>query len=262
MAKKETEKPAVSAPAFSVKNYLTPVIVLIVLICISLGAAFGFAAPSLSVSQKWVLISTLVIFPLVSVSIVTWLILRHSKKLAIADNDADIHWETASPEKQKRKLNSEVRDLAKILRISTEQLSDLRSAYIVAEDLALRKIQEEANIPLMHKLNIGNADFDAVYLKDDLVTCIEVTFLVSPKIHPNKVNQFLRKAAAAKTVLQQKRKGSKVRLLIVLVTQLDRKGEAELRSTIKNNFKPESTPVDVDIRFLDFLTLQKIYAED
>ena len=260
MTKKEVEKPKTSA--FSVKNYLTLVILLIVLICFSLGIALGLGAPSLSSPQKWVLIATMIIFPFLSVSIVTWLIIRHSKKLAIADNDEDIHWETASSEKQKRKLNTEVRELAKTLEISTEQLSDLRSAYIVAEDLALRKIQEEADVPLMRKLNIGNADFDGICIQDDLVTCIEVTFLVSPQISANKINMFLRKAASAKTVLQQKRKGSKIRLLLVLVTQLDDEGEAKLRSTIKENFKPDSTPVDVDIRFLDFQTLQKVYAED
>jgi hypothetical protein len=48
--------------------------------------------------------------------------------------------------------------------------------------------------------------------------------------------------------------------LLVLVTQLDEEGEAKLRSKLVSKFS--STPVDVDIRLLDFQTLQKIYAED
>ena len=46
-----------------------------------------------------------------------------------------------------------------------EQLGDLQSAYIVAEDLALRQIQQEENIPLMRHVSVGGVPFDAVMIK-------------------------------------------------------------------------------------------------
>ena len=253
---------AKTAPAFFTRNYLTLIIALVVLIVAAIGLALAFASPNLSSSQIWFLIISLILFPFFSISIISWLILRHSNKLVVGENDDSLSWETSSDEKQKRKLNNEVRELAKDLEIPTEQLSDLRSAYIVAEDLALRKVQSEASTPLMHKINVGQADFDAVGIEDDLITCIEVTFVVSPNVSLEKINSYLRKAAVAKTILAQTRKGSRVRLLIVLVTQLDEPDLAKLRTNVRKKFKPETTPVNVDIRFLDFLTLQKIYAED
>jgi hypothetical protein len=249
-------------PPFPTRNYLTLIIVLIVLICATLGLALGLAAPHLDAFQKWFLILILIFFPFFSIAVVAWLILRHSNKLAVGRLDESLDWETTSAEKQKRKLNGEVRELAKDLDIPVEQLSDLRSAYIVAEDLALRKIQEEAASPLMRKINIGNTDFDAVFTENDLVTCIEITFVVTGDILQDKINLYLRKTAAAKNFLTKTRKGSRVRLLLVLVTQADQATLDELRTNVRNRFKPELTPVSVDIRFLDFQTLQKIYAED
>ncbi len=248
--------------AFPTRNYLTLIIVLIILLCASLAMALAFAAPSLDSSQKWLLVGTLIFFPFFSTAVVAWLVLRHSNKLTVGENDDVLKWETTSEEKQKRKLNSEVRELAKHLEIPVEQLSDLRSAYIVAEDLALRKIQGETKIPLMHKISIGQADFDAVSVEDDLITLIEVTFVVTSNILQDKINSYQRKAAAAKSLLATTRAGSRVRLLLVFVTQLDEDAMNELRPNIKSKFKPETTTVAVDIRFLDFLTLQKLYAED
>ncbi len=250
------------APSFFTQNYLILIIGLIVLLCATVGLALAFAAPNLDVFQKWFLILSLIVLPFFSISIVSWLILRHSNKLVVGVNDETLQWDMTSAEKQKRKLNNEVRELAKDLEIPTEQLSDLRSAYIVAEDLALRKVQSESKSPLMHKISIGNSDFDAVGIEDDLVTCIEVTFVVTSDVAQEKINLYMRKAVTAKSHLANTRKGSRVRLLLIFVTQLDEEALAELRSGVRKKFTPETTPVAVDIRFLDFLTLQKVYAED
>jgi hypothetical protein len=242
------------------KNQLTVIVILIIIVVTALAIALAFAAPSLSNFQKWVFFAALIFFPFVSIGAVTWLILRHSRKLIISSNDESMDWETTSPEMQKRKLNVEIRELSQLLDISSDQLTDLRSAFIVAEDLAMRKIQNETNVPMMRKVQIGKSDFDAVWIDKDLITCVELTFVVTPNVDQNKINRVMRKVASAKTTLESTRKGTRVRLLLVIVTQLDEKAEADLRSGIKKNFK--STPVDVDIRFLDFLTLQKLYAED
>lgn len=242
------------------QNYLTLIIVFIVFLCALVAAAFVFTSPNLNAFQNWFLLAFLVLIPVVSIPIVTWLMLQHSGKLAVSENDADIKWETTSEIKQKRKLNNEIREIAKHLDIPTEQLSDLRSAYIVAEDLALRKVQSEADFPLMHKISIGNNDFDAVYVNEDLITLVEVSFIVTDDVPQNKINVYMRKAAAVNKLLTEVRQGSRIRLLLVLVTQLDEKSITALRPNVRKRFN--STPVSVDISFLDFLSLQKIYAED
>jgi len=257
-----TQKPPTEnlKPTDNTKNQLTLIVAVIVILVVALAIAFAFAVPSLSNFQAWFFILALILFPFFSITMVTWLILRHSKKLIVSGNDESLEWETTSAEMQKRNLNLEVRELSQVLDISPDQLSDLRSAYIVAEDLALRKIQNEINVPLMRKILVGKSDFDAIWIDKDLVTCVDVTFVVTPAIDQKKINRVMRKASASKTSLETNRKGSRLRLLLVVVTQLEEKDEAKLRTSVKSNFK--STPVDVDIRFLDFLTLQRVYAED
>lgn len=249
-------------PVFPARNYLTLLVGLIVLICATIGLALALAAPALSGQQKWILVLTLILFPVFSIAVVSWLILRHSGKLAVAGRDGTLRWETTSPERQKRKLNGEVRELARLLEIPPAQMSDLRSAYIVAEDLALRQIQSEADAPLMHKIDIGNAEFDAVFIKDDLVTCVDVTFVVGSDVPKEKIGAYLRKMTAAANYLEAIRPGSRIKLLLVIVTQLDDSPLEKLRANVRAKFTPELTPVATDVRFFDFQGLQKIYADD
>lgn len=187
-----------------------------------------------------------------------WINFSHWKKLAVGDRSRRLHWDIDLPESQRLKLSREVTELARILEIPEEQMSDLLSAYIVAEDLALRQIQQEARIPLMRHVVVGNTPFDAVIVKGDLITCVEVTFLVTPIISQEKIDLVLKKVAAPMRTLKNLKIDARVRLLLVLVTQLDSAAEAQLRSSVSKKFG--ATPVGVDIRLLDFEALQKIYA--
>lgn len=242
------------------RNYFYPVLALVAVISVSVALVLILGSSTLSSGQIWFLGGFLAVFAAFSVSIVIWLLNRHSRSLAVSRGDGAIEWRTTSPEKQKRRLNVEVYELGRLLGIEKGQLAELRAAYIVAEDLALRRIQNESGVPLMRKVTIGAADFDAVLVKGDLVTCISVIFLVRPSVEQEKVSRLLREAAIAKDVIEEFRKGSRIRLLLLLVTQLDQKDEAKLRSTVVSYF--ESTPVDVDIRWMDFQQLQKLYSDE
>ena len=184
--------------------------------------------------------------------------LNYRKRLTVAEKNKNLAWNIELPTSQQVKLNTEVIGLAKLLDISQEQLSELLSAYVVAEDLALRQIQQEARIPVLRHVQIGQTPFDGILVKQDLITCIEVTFLVAPVVTQEKVNHYLSKIETANKSLTDLQIDGKLRLLLVLVTQLDKRGEAELRSSVVKKFA--DTPVDVDIRLLDFESLQKIYA--
>ncbi len=194
-------------------------------------------------------------------SISVWLVLRASRQAIVGRKNKDIVWQVGSPENQKGKLNSEVRELAEILAISDEQLTDLLSAYVVAEDLALRKIQQDERKPLFRHVKINNVEFDAVLLTEDTLNFIEVTFLVTPDLPQKKIDSITEKVAWTKSYFEENSSDSKMKLLLILVTQLDRRDDAALRSTLtKDRFS--ALPVNMDINFYDFEELQKVYAMD
>lgn len=187
-----------------------------------------------------------------------WFSVRHWKVLFAAADHKSVAWEIALPEVQRAKLNEEVSELARTLKISKEAVSDLLSAYVVAEDLALRQVQQESRLPLARHITIGNTPFDAIFARQDVITCVEVAFLVTSNLPQAKINAILGKLAAAQKSLAASGVRARLRLLLVLVTQMDRVAETELRSTLAQKFS--GTPVDVDIRLLDFEKLQKIFA--
>jgi phosphopantetheine adenylyltransferase len=242
------------------KNQLIPITILIIAACLSGGLAIGFGSQFLENLQKWVLILFLIIFATLGLAVSTWLILRHSRKLSVGQQDDSIYWQIMLPESQRRKLNAEVKELGAIMNIPPQQLGDLRSAYIVAEDLALRQIEQETKTTMIRHVSIEAAEFDAIMINNEIITCIETTFLVTPHVSQEKINTTLKKIEFTAKKISELRPGSKLRLLLALVTQLDQEGEAKLRSTLISKFS--STPVDVDIRLLDFEGLQKIFVAD
>ena len=197
---------------------------------------------------------------LVGVCIYLYLSYRVTRKLAAAA-EARIDWEAALPEVQRESLNIEVLELSKLLEVSSEQISDLQSAYIVAEDLALRQIQQEEQVPLLRHVSIGDVPFDAVMVKQDVMSCAEVSFLVAPELRQERIDSMVRKISRARQVVEEMNSGLSVRLMVILVTQLTLEDEERLRNTLGTK-RFAGTPVDVDIRLLDFEALQRIYVTD
>jgi Holliday junction resolvase-like predicted endonuclease len=229
-------------------------------LCLSVAAGFVFISQGLDFSERSAVIGLLIVFPLFAVGVAAWLILQNIRRINLREHDRSINWQIMPPENQRRKLNLEITELAEILAIDESQVSDLRSAYIVAEDLALRKLEQESNISLLRHVSLEAAEFDAVLINEEVIKFVEVTFLVTPNIRQEKITAILRKIDVTKNLLAKKRPGTKLILLLALVTQFDAEAEIKLRATLGE--KLLATPVDVDIRLFDFETLQKIYAED
>jgi len=183
------------------------------------------------------------------------------RRLAAVDDRKFIRWDASMPEIQRQNVNLEVRELAHLLDVGDGQLTDLLSAFIVAEDLALRQIQQEENLPLMRHVSIGGMSFDAILVDQDLITCIEVSFLVTPDIRQEKIEAMLKKAAQAKHNLLEEKSRLRLRLMLVLVTQLSKVDEERLRGVLVTQRFSE-TPVDIDIRMLDFEMLQRVYVSE
>ena len=198
---------------------------------------------------------------LIGLSIYSFLSLRTTRRFAAARDESRIDWESALPEIQRESLNIEVVELSRILEVSTEQISDLQSSYIVAEDLALRQIQQEEQVPLLRHVSLGDVPFDAVLVKQEMIICAEVSFLVGPELRQERIDSMMRKMARVKNIIEQMNVAMQTRLMVVLVTQLNVEDEERLRKSL-NTKRFSGTPVDVDIRLLDFEALQRIYVTD
>ena len=242
------------------QNHLILIVGLIALSCLIAGLALSFASASLDAAQRWLLLTFLILFPVIGLTVSLWLILRHHRRLTVGAIDEEMTWRLTNSEEQKNKLNSEVIELAASLGMSKNQISDLRSAYIVAKDLALRQVELEADTPLLRHIRIGDANFDALLVDQDIVTCVDATFLAIPEVPQERISTVLQKLEHAITKIRSLRPGTKLRLLLAIVTQLEPEDESKMRSMLIERFS--LTPVDVDIVLMDFEGLQRAFAAD
>jgi len=211
-------------------------------------------------SSAWPLAAVLGL-SVVGVIAYTAISIEQNRRLAAAKKQYRIVWESSIPEIQRENLNVEVRELARVLEVGADQAADLQSAYIVAEDLALRQIQNEEGVPLLRHVCVGGVPFDAAMVRHNVLTCCDVSFLVTPELRQEKVDAAIRKITKVNNVMRSSRIGFEVRLMIILVTQLtDGDRERLLATSDKKRFA--ATPVDIDIRLLDFETLQGIYVTE
>lgn len=233
---------------------------LIAIVFLFLGLVAFFATQSFGFSLTGVLPVLLILLSIFGIIISTVLISKKTRNSAIERENKAIDWTISLPQQQKTKLNREVGEIAAIMDIPAEQYSDLVLAYIVAEDLALRQVQQEAAQPLIRHAKIGETEFDAILLKENLITCIEVTFVVAPDISEAKIDLIREKMNAARQTVDEQFPNSNLKLELVVVTQLDAMDEAKLRSALtKKRFKSVAYNY-LTIDFYSFEELQKIFT--
>ena len=211
-------------------------------------------------SLNWVVVG---IGSLATLAVVGLLVIvSRGQRRVLADKAAGwIAWEPAEPEVQRQTLNVAVNELSRILKVQPEAVGDLQTAFIVGTDLALRQIQQDENVPLMRHVSVGGVPFDAAFTKDELVVCCEVSFLVSPDLRQDRIVSMMRKIGAVKKAIAEMNIGMQVRLMVVLVTQMSTADVEKLRETLSTK-RFTATPVDIDIRLMDFAGLQKTYVTD
>jgi len=211
-------------------------------------------------SQDWAA-TGLFVFSFFAVTALTVLYVNRNRRVTAASDRKFIKWDAALPELQRQNVNLEVRELARLLGVEHDSMNDLLSAYIVAEDLALRQIQQEERLPLLRHVQLGTTPFDAILIEQDMITCIEVSFLVVPDVRQDKIEAMLKKINIAKKNLADMKLRMRLRLMLVLVTQLTPEEEEHLRGVLITR-RFSDTPVDIDIRLLDFESLQRTYVTD
>ncbi len=222
------------------------------LIAVSVALAVKFLEPAF----QFVTIILLLSIPVFGLSLATWLVFRNLQTLS-RNNKNDV-WQLMSLEDQKRKFGDKVRKVSANTTMAEEQIKNLQIDYLAAEDLALRQIKQERKTSMTRHIKVGEADFDAVFLSLNAFNFVEVGFLTEPSFSPNGFEELLKKVQLAKKKFARLGLDSKIKLLLVIVTQFDVANEFKFRSLLSENFA--STPVDIDIRLLDFETLRKNFV--
>lgn len=172
-----------------------------------------------------------------------------------------LEWQPALTEVQKQSLALEVEGIAASLQLDPWQTTELFSAYVVAEDLALRQIQQKHSAPMMRHLQVSGTPFDALIINPDELFCVEVAFVVTPDVRQEKIDSMMKKMGTVRRFLTSQKLDTSLKLLIVLVTQLTPEEVEKLRSCLKSDRFPDS-PVDIDIEFFDFEDLQRQYVTE
>ncbi|MFL6468834.1 MAG: hypothetical protein ACJ72Z_12820 [Pyrinomonadaceae bacterium] len=241
---------------FSRRSSTTPQLFLsaVILICLLGGLVYSISI------QQWPGAAVFAVGALGTVAY-AWFSIDQYRRLVATLDQSRVDWEAALPEVQRQNLKLEVLELTKVLDVETEQVGDLQSAYIVAEDLALRQIQQEENVPLLRHVGVGGVPFDAVFVKDGILNCCEVSFLVAPDLRQDKIDAMMRKVKRVMDSLEERKVTLIVRMMLILITQLSKEDDERLRSVL-NTRRFSATPVDIDIRLLDFEALQRIYVTD
>ena len=242
------------------RNFLAVVVVLVIFVLLLISLSIALALNYFEASKQTMIVALIVLLPFAGLVLATGFIYRHSQRLFALSKYEDLILELMPPDNQRRKLNGQVAELASVMSITEEQLGDLRAAYILAEDLALRQIEQEKKSPLKRHIKVGDAEFDAVFISRDVLTFVEVSFLVTADISQQKIDGIFKKISAVKRNFQHIRRNSKFRLLLALVTQLDAAAAADLREAVVRKFA--ETPIDVDIRLFDFEQLQQTFTEE
>ena len=198
---------------------------------------------------------------LVGLAVLFYISSRERRRLIARSSSEWIEWEAALPEVQRENLKIVVAELSRIIGPSADSAADLQTAFIVAQDLALRQIQQDEGVPVIRHVSVAGVPFDAVYSKGDLLACGQVMFLVAPELGQERILAAMKKIAAAKRTVAAMNIRLEVRLMLILITQMPDEEVAKLRDSL-GTARFSATITDIDIRLFDFEALQRSYVSE
>lgn len=254
-------------------NQLIIIAVLIGLIYIAAGVVLSMSNTGLEPGQRWPLLIFMAVFPLFALAMFAWLVSKHHTKLYTSTPSiAEMSLNTLTPDQQRRKLNSEVSSIISAITQSNNgdgkkkaaeepQRADIRTAFIVAEDLALRQLELEYGDTFMRHAALEGVPFDGVWVNTDKIAGIEVKFLDVPLLPQESVDSLLDKAEYAAARLKRTRPDAAFSFVLTLVTQLSAEEQTKLRMGLENKFA--LTPVKkIELKVYDFDNLQNTFTSD
>lgn len=253
-------------------NQLIIIAVLIGLIYIAAGFVLAFANQSLEGNLKWPLVVFMAVFPLFAIGMFAWLVSKHHTKLYTSTPTiAEMSLNTLTPDQQRRKLNAEISSIISTMgntnnenkkkQVEDPQRNNVRTAFIVAEDLALRQLELEYGESFMRHAALEGVPFDGVWINSDKIAGIEVKFLDIPVLSQEAVDSLLDKAEYAAARLRRTRPDAAFSFVLALVTQLNVEDQTKLRMGLENKFA--LTPVKkIELKMFDFDNLLGTFTAD
>lgn len=236
------------------ESSLPPVLAAGVAVLLVVGLAMSIVAGAMQ-------IAALLAASLVALGGFVYVSSRERRRLAARAASGWIEWKAALPDVQRENLKIAVAELSRILQSGADSASDLQTAFVVAQDLALRQIQQDEDVPIVRHVGVAGVPFDAAFMKGDVLVCGEVFFLVAPDLGQERVVAAMKKIAAAKRSIAAINVGIEVRLMLVLITQMPVEEVAKLRDSL-GTARFSATITDIDIRLFDFEELQRIFVSE
>ncbi len=166
-----------------------------------------------------------------------------------------------TPEQQKRKLNLAVSAIMHALSLPETNRPDVRSAYVIAEDLALRQIEIIYSLTLLRHRVLEGVPLDAVAIKDKTLFCVEVEFLTAPEFPPERLAAIFDKIDYANQRVRLLNPDSKIMLVLILITQLSSSDEEIFHKKLEKQIRAHA-PVEVDAPIFNFEQLQHTFLNE
>lgn len=227
------------------------VIGLFVLLVYLVGTAIlPLSSVDLSNDQKWVLIVFVVGFPVLILACFLFLVIRHHHKLyAPMDYRNEEHFlQTLPAEQQRRRLEAEIEGEAReslgrkeVAPKETEQKvadADTRVKHALAEDLALRQVEEEFGRPVKRHVSVRNRidlAFDGAVSDDRFFYFVEVKYTEIPYLSRDTVKALIRRHRQVEELLgvdPLRDYSSRYRLLLVIVADMTEEQRFELENEV------------------------------
>lgn len=166
-----------------------------------------------------------------------------------------------TPEQQKRKLNLAVSAIMHALDLPEANRADVRSAYVIAEDLALRQIEIIFKLPLLRHRVLEGVPFDGVAVKDKTIFCLEVEFLTAPEFPSERLAAIFDKTDYADQRVRLAHADANVKLVLILITQLSPEAEETFHKKLEKQIRT-GAPVDVEAPIFNFEQLQHTFLNE
>jgi hypothetical protein len=157
------------------------------------GLVLGVSGEQLQENHKTVLVWFLSIFPFSVLVAFTWLVSKHHTKLHSPSDfrNDDGFIRILSPEEQKKRIESEVREIKEAEKEQTSKPSatflpsknsEIMRAIILAEELAFRELEAIYNVSINRHVSIGvgyDTGIDGMFASSNQAYVVEIKYIKS-----------------------------------------------------------------------------------
>lgn len=272
---------------FLTQNPLGIIALFIALIYSLAALLFGTTAKHLTTGERQPLIWFIVLFPQMILGVFYKLVAEHHPKL-YSPNDYksdESFLKAITPEQYSKKVEEEVdvitfarqddtnlgkTSLNSVGTTETDKKGDqkqhtaesrekIKTNYLLAEKLALQKLQTV----MKHKIdmnvyiaNDNNAFFDGVIIdkEKDQITFIEIKYLKYRSFSPSDIREFFLRVAYAEKLLVQQYFRNNIKMLLVLVSDLEEKKIEPLKKSLMRIGRENH--YEMEIQYYNFESLK------